>query len=98
MTRWIGLGAGAAAFAAAHGVETAAWPWFSGGAAHAPWFLNAGAAVAFTAAVLAVAAALVSVADPADAVRRGFDVAAGALVALLIVFGVVGGFAGTIFP
>src|SRR5690242_18525855 len=98
MSRWIGLGAGAAAFAAAHLVESAAWPWFSAGAAHAPWFLNAGAAVAFTAALLAAAAALVSAADPADAVRRGADVAAGALIALVVFFASVGGFTGTIFP
>ena len=44
---------GAAAFTAAHAVEVIAWrDVFAPAGDYAPWFLNAGRAVAFTAACL----------------------------------------------
>ena len=90
MTRWFGFAIGAAAFAAAHGIEVLMWSaWFGG--AHAPWFLNSGRAVAFTLGVL-FAAGLVG------GLRRlpGLTIAAGAAAAMVAVLFWSG--AGTIFP
>ena len=90
MTRWFGFAIGAAAFAAAHGIEVLMWSaWFGG--VYAPWFLNSGRAVAFTLGVL-FAAGLVG------GLRRlpGPMIAAGAAAAMAGVL--VWNGAGTIFP
>jgi hypothetical protein len=91
---------GAAAFTAAHAVEVIAWrDVFAPVGDYAPWFLNAGRAVAFTAACLFC----VSIAHTwvARSVRDSWMVAAasltiGAVVAMTVVLALSG--PGTIFP
>jgi hypothetical protein len=88
------IGTGFAAFAAAHAVETLLWErWF--GARYAPWFLNSGRAVAFTSAVLFAAGAFAT-ATTDRAPIRGLEVAAGAALAMLLVF--FAGDTGTLVP
>jgi hypothetical protein len=71
---------GAAAFAAAHVVEVIAWrEVFVPGGNYAPWFLNSGRAVAFTAACLFCASIVYT--WLADAVGDSWVVAAGNLTA-----------------
>ena len=79
---------GGAAFLVSHALEVFGWASFDPGGAHRPWFLNAGAAVAFTAVLLLAAAALegaVAATDRRDAIVRGLNVAAGAVVAMIVV-------------
>jgi hypothetical protein len=91
---------GAAAFTAAHAVEVIAWrDVFAPVGDYAPWFLNAGRAVAFTAACLFC----VSIAHTwvARSVRHSWMIAAanltaGAVVAMTAVLALSG--PGTIFP
>ena len=91
---------GAAAFTAAHVVEVIAWrDVFAPVGDYPPWFLNAGRAVAFTAACLFC----VSIAHTwvARSVRHSWMVAAasltiGAVVAMTVVLALSG--PGTIFP
>jgi hypothetical protein len=91
---------GAAAFTAAHVVEVIAWrDVFAPVGDYPPWFLNAGRAVAFTAACLFC----VSIAHTwvARSVRHSWMVAAasltvGAIVAMTVILALSG--PGTIFP
>jgi hypothetical protein len=95
MIRWTSVLVGGAAFLAAHVVQTLAWnTWFHG--TFDPWFLNSGRAVAFTAAVLVAAGAVVSASDRRESIVRGANVAAGALLAMIAVLFVVG--PGNLFP
>ena len=95
MIRWTSVVVGGAAFLAAHLVQTLAWrTWFQG--TFEPWFLNSGRAVAFTAALLLLAGAVVSAADWRESMIRGANVAAGAFVAMILVLAVVG--PGNLFP
>jgi hypothetical protein len=95
MIRWTSVLVGGAAFLAAHLVQTLAWQtWFHG--SYDPWFLNSGRAVAFTAALLVVAGAIVSAADRRESIIRGANAAAGALVAMIVILAVVG--PGNLFP
>jgi hypothetical protein len=95
MIRWTSVLVGGAAFLAAHVVQTLAWnSWFHG--TFEPWFLNSGRAVAFTAALLVVASAVVSTSDRRESIIRGANVAAGALLAMIAVLFVVG--PGNLFP
>jgi hypothetical protein len=95
MIRWKSALLGAGSFVVAHLAEAAWWTtWFRG--VYAPWFLNSGRAVAFTAGCQFVAAAVVSAADQREALVRGLYVAAGAVVAMLVVLAIVG--PGTLFP
>lgn len=87
--RWRSVVLGAVTFLVAHAVLVATWPtWF--GPEWKPWFLNSGRAVAFTAALLVVAGAVVSASDWRESIIRGANVAAGALVAMIIVLSVIG--------
>jgi hypothetical protein len=95
MIRWTSVLVGGAAFLAAHLVLTLAWrTWFHG--TFEPWFLNSGRAVAFTAALLVVAGVLVSASDRRESIIRGANVAAGALLAMIVVMSVIG--PGNLFP
>jgi hypothetical protein len=95
MIRWTGMLVGGAAFLAGHLVQTLAWrTWFHG--TFEPWFLNSGRAVAFTAALLVVAGVLVSASDRRESIIRGANVAAGALLAMIVVMSVIG--PGNLFP
>jgi hypothetical protein len=95
MIRWTSALVGGAAFLAAHLVQTLAWQtWFHG--EHDPWFLNSGRAVAFTAALLVVAGAVVSAADRRESIIRGANAAAGALAAMIVTLAIVG--PGNLFP
>jgi hypothetical protein len=95
MIRWTSALVGGAAFLVAHLVQTLAWrTWFHG--TFEPWFLNSGRAVAFTASLLVVAGAVVSASDWRESIVRAANVAAGALVALIVVLSVVG--PGNLFP
>lgn len=90
------LFAGAAAFAAAHLIQSALWSSLDG--AHQPWFLNSGKAALLTGACFfAVRAALgVSMGSPrpvGDAVLVAFG---GVLASIIVLFWLVG--AGTLFP
>lgn len=95
MIRWTSVLVGGAAFVGAHLVQTLAWQtWFHG--AYNPWFLNSGRAVAFTAALLVLAGAIVSAADRRESIIRGANAAAGALAAMMATLAVVG--PGNLFP
>jgi len=88
---------GAATFLAAHAVEAAAWSaWFYG--VYAPWFLNSGRAVAFTAASLMAAAAIVAIVSDSRLpwLVAGLNLAVGAVGAMIVVLFTVG--PGTLFP
>ena len=96
--KWKALAVGAAAFLAAHAVVAARWArWFGG--EHEPWFLNSGRAVAFTAFCLLLAGLGASAwwaRDRDDAMVHGLNVAAGAVLAMVIMLVAVG--PGSIFP
>ena len=98
MIRWKSLLLGAATFAAAHAVQAAAWTtWFHG--VYAPWFLNSGRAVAFTAACLLVAGMIVGLGTRTqrESIVAGCNLAAGAVVGMAIVL-LVTGAGGNLFP
>jgi hypothetical protein len=95
MIRWKSALLGAGSFVVAHLVEAAWWTtWFRG--VYAPWFLNSGRAVAFTAGCQFVAAVIVSAADQREALVRSISLAAGAVAAMVVVLVSVG--PGTLFP
>jgi hypothetical protein len=95
MIRWTSMLVGGAAFIGAHLVQTLAWQtWFQG--SYNPWFLNSGRAVAFTAALLVVAGAIVSADDRRESIIRGANAAGGALAAMIVVLAIVG--PGNLFP
>src|SRR5882672_448998 len=88
---------GAATFFAAHAVEVAGWSnWFHG--VYAPWFLNSGRAVAFTAASLMAVGAIVALTNPDRGtwLIAAVNLAAGASAAMIVILFAVG--PGTIFP
>lgn len=99
MIRWKHIIAGGLTFLATHAVEIEAWPWFDPAGASAPWFLNAGRAVAFTAGSLVLvgagAGAIASSSSQAAIVRGGY-IAAGAIMAMTVALFARG--AGTLFP
>src|SRR5262245_21049308 len=97
MIRWKSALVGAMTFLAAHVVESAAWTtWFRG--QYAPWFLNSGRAVGFTAGSFAIVGLIVGINTPArrDAVIAAGNFLAGAVAAMVIVLFAVG--PGTLFP
>ena len=95
MIRWKSALLGAGSFVVAHLAEAAWWTtWFRG--VYAPWFLNSGRAVAFTAGCQFVASAIVSTRDPRETLVRAAYVAAGAAAAMVAVLALVG--PGTLFP
>jgi hypothetical protein len=98
MIKWTSVVLGAATFLATHVIVFSYWTtWFGG--QHEPWFLNSGRGVAFTMLSLLVAASLASVLWARDrnaAMVHGLNVAAGAVLAMIVVLIVVG--PGTIFP
>jgi hypothetical protein len=95
MIRWKSALLGAGSFVIAHLVEAAWWvTWFRG--VYAPWFLNSGRAVAFTAGCQFLASAIVSDADLREALVRGTSIAAGAVTAMVVVLAIVG--PGNLFP
>jgi uncharacterized membrane protein len=97
MIRWKSVLLGAITFLAAHAVESAAWTtWFRG--VYAPWFLNSGRALAFTAGSLVIIGLVVGI---NTAARRESTIAAGnflagAIAAMIVVLFAVG--PGTLFP
>jgi hypothetical protein len=96
---WKEIIAGGLTFLVAHAMEVEAWPWFDPAGTSTPWFLNAGRAVAFTAATLLIAgviAGLSATISRYGAVARGCNIAAGAIVAMTIVLFAKG--PGTLFP
>jgi hypothetical protein len=99
MLRWKSMVVGGLAFLVSHALEVVEWRAFDPAGAHRPWFLNAGGAVLFTASWLVAAAAVegaVAARDPRDAIGRGAQIAAGAIVAMIVVILFVG--PGTLFP
>ncbi|HWF84979.1 MAG TPA: hypothetical protein VG222_09040 [Vicinamibacterales bacterium] len=99
MIGWKEIVAGGLTFLAAHAMEVEAWPWFDPSGTSTPWFLNAGRAVAFTAATLLIVgvfAGLNASISRHGAVARGGNIAAGAIVAMTIVLFAKG--PGTLFP
>lgn len=90
------LFAGAAAFGAAHAIQSVLWSSLDG--AHQPWFLNSGKAALLTGACFfAVSAALGASNGSARAGVDGLLVAVGGVIASIVVlFWLVG--AGTLFP
>ena len=98
MIRWKSLLLGASTFVASHLVEATAWStWFQGVAA--PWFLNSGRAVAFTAACVFAGGFFATAFNRLErrgAVIDGCNVAGGAVVAMIVVLIAVG--PGTLFP
>ncbi len=94
---WREGAAGAAAFAAAHLVERWRWTeWFGGAGEHAPWFLNSGRAVAFTAAALFIVGAIGARSLGGAGRAGGIAMAAGAVTSMIVVLTIVG--PGTLFP
>ncbi len=90
---------GGGAFLLSHALVVFGWASFAPGGAYRPWFLNAGRAVLFTAIWLLAAAAVdaaIAASTRRDAVVRGANVAAGAVVAMVIVIVAIG--PGTLFP
>lgn len=90
---------GGVAFLLSHALVVFGWASFDPGGRYRPWFLNAGRAVLFTAICLLAAAAVeaaIAASTRRDAVVRGANVAAGAVVAMIIVIVAVG--PGTLFP
>jgi len=97
MIRWKSALLGAMAFLAAHIVESAAWTtWFHG--EYAPWFLNSGRAVAFTAGSLLIIGLVAGINTPAwrDSMITAGNLLAGAVAAMIVVLFAVG--PGTLFP
>ncbi len=86
-------------FLVAHAIEVEAWHWFDPAGTSTPWFLNAGRAVAFTAAILLIVGVIAGFSASINrhgAVARGCNIAAGAIVAMTIVLFAKG--PGTLFP
>lgn len=100
MFRVMAFAVGAAAFGVAHVVIVAAWRTvFAVAGDDAPWFLNSGRAVAFTAACLFFAALIFTAVARARRDRwllAAAHLAAGAMVAMAAVLAMIG--PGTIFP
>jgi hypothetical protein len=97
MIRWKSVLLGAIAFLAAHMIESAAWTtWFHG--EYAPWFLNSGRAVAFTAGLLLIIGLVAGINTVAwrDSMITAGNVLAGAVAAMIVVLFAVG--PGTLFP
>jgi uncharacterized membrane protein len=97
MIRWKSVLLGAIAFLAAHVVESAAWTtWFHG--EYAPWFLNSGRAVAFTAGSLLIIGLVAGINTSAwrDSMITAGNFLAGAVAAMIVVLFAVG--PGTLFP
>lgn len=96
MSRWIGFVIGVLTFLAAHVIEVWKWgTWFGG--PYEPWFLNAGAPLAFTmGAVFVVSLAVGWLATQRRV--RGVTIAAGSFAAMSAVLFLKPGGAGTIFP
>jgi hypothetical protein len=98
MVKWTSVVFGAATFVATHIVVISKWAtWFDG--QREPWFLNSGRAVGFTALCLLVAGLVASACwarNRDEAVTHGANVAAGAVLAMIVVLIIVG--PGTIFP
>jgi hypothetical protein len=97
MIRWKSVLLGAMTFLAAHAVESAAWTtWFRG--EYAPWFLNSGRAVAFTAGSLLIIGLAVGLNTSAwrDSMITAGNLLAGAIAAMVVVLFAVG--PGTLFP
>jgi len=97
MIRWKSVLLGAIAFLAAHLIESAAWTtWFHG--EYAPWFLNSGRAVAFTAGLLLIIglAAGINTFGWRDSMITAGSVLAGAVAVMIVVLFAVG--PGTLFP
>ena len=96
------LAVGIVSFLGAHAIEVARWQaWFEppGGADVAPWFLNSGRALAFMALALFAAGGLATAftrSPMGEARARGYNVAAGAFAAMVVVL--FAGDPGTIFP
>src|ERR1700759_921670 len=96
MNRVFGFASGAAAFGAAHAIETARWrAWFGG--VHDPWFLNSAPAAGFTLGCVLLASLGVAMFTPSRPVR-GITIACGAASAMAVVLFTKPGGAGTIFP
>jgi hypothetical protein len=100
MMRWKSLVLGAVVFAIAHWLQVAWWrEWFQPGGDYAPWFLNSGLAVAFTAGLLFVAGVslgIVSRSVSQEAVVLGGNLAAGAAASMGVVLALTG--PGNLFP
>jgi hypothetical protein len=98
MIKWRSVVFGAATFFATHVVLVRTWTtWFDG--QREPWFLNSGRGVGFTALSLLVAGLVASACwarDRGEAMTHGVNVAAGAVLAMMLVL--VAGGLGTIFP
>ncbi len=99
MIGWKEIIAGGLTFLVAHAMEVEAWPWFDPAGTSTPWFLNAGRAVAFTAATLLIVGVIAGLSPSISrhgAVARGCNIAAGAIAAMTIVLFANG--PGTLFP
>ena len=100
--RWQALLLGVVTFIAGHYVEAAMWQTWFGGGSHAAWFLNDGTrAVLFMAGCLFVAtlaAGLAWTRAPADAIVHAANVAAGAVLALIVLIFAVPRGPGNLFP
>ena len=100
MVRATALAVGAATFAAAHAIESAAWrSLFAPSSEFAPWFLNSGRAAAFTAACLFFVSLVYGWGRRARRSPWFIDAAnltIGASAAMTVVLALIG--AGTIFP
>jgi hypothetical protein len=97
--RWQAVVVGALTFLVSHVIEVMGWPWFDPAHAFAPWFLNAGRAVAFTAACLLVAVAIegfVAATTRMESAVLACNIAAGAVVGMAVVLAARG--PGTLFP
>ena len=91
--RGVGFAAGLMTFVAAHEVEVLKWAAWFGSAAHEPWFLNSGRAVAFTMACLFVSSLI------SGWLRLSvLTIVAGAATAMTVVLFLKEGGPGTIFP
>ena len=97
MSRWISFTVGAVTFLAAHVIEILRWSaWFGGG--YQPWFLNSGAAVAFTLGCVFAASIAAALSDASARPLRGVTMAVGSFAAMTIVMFLKEGGPGTIFP
>lgn|SRR5262245_21495732 len=97
MIRWKSALLSAIAFLAAHLIESAAWTtWFHG--EYAPWFMNSGRAVAFTAGCIVIVGLVAGLNTSGWRESRitAVSVLAGAAAAMIVVLFAVG--PGTLFP
>src|SRR5262245_59094805 len=102
MIRWKSLLAGAVAFTAVHLVLIATWQtWFHGGDAP-PWFMNSTLSVAFAAAAFLVLSAVATIAAGGqrfeDSMVDAANLAAGAVVPMVVVLFTIRGGPGNLFP